>query len=486
MMKDYYLKKAEENLPPLRHTLLTPTGSAGVLMKGDSFVIDLGNHYVGYLSFTLGYVDKFIDAPVKLALRFCESERELTDDFADYHGRLSASWLQEEIIHLDLIGRHTMPRRYAARYIKVTVLASPKKLTLTDFVFDAVTSAGECLPLSLRVRELSEIDRVSLNTLKNCMQRVFEDGPKRDRRLWIGDLRLEALANSVSYRNFDLVRRCLYLFAAAEKNVHGFMPGFVFEEPIFAIGDWYLEDYSLMYVATLCDHLAASGDSVTFDDLYPVAKGVMDAMDKTLDGKGIVSVMPGCDAFIDWCPGLEKRASLHGVYLYVLDLWCKALTSRGMDATLYENRLVSGREAVLRQLYGGGIFVSGYDKGQYSVHSTVWLILGGVLMGDAAQKSLLAVLSAEDSVKPFTPYMHHYVIEALMKVGLSLEAEAYLRKVWGGMLCRGADTFFEVYVADDPDFSPYGDRKINSMCHAWSCTPTYFIRKFGLGKGESI
>ena len=83
MMKDYYLKKAEENLPPLRHTLLTPTGSAGVLMKGDSFVIDLGNHYVGYLSFTPGYVDKFIDAPVKLALRFCESERELTDDVAD-------------------------------------------------------------------------------------------------------------------------------------------------------------------------------------------------------------------------------------------------------------------------------------------------------------------------------------------------------------------------------------------------------------------
>ena len=27
------------------------------------------------------------------------------------------------------------------------------------------------------------------------MQDVFEDGPKRDRRLWLGDLRLEALAN---------------------------------------------------------------------------------------------------------------------------------------------------------------------------------------------------------------------------------------------------------------------------------------------------
>lgn len=29
----------------------------------------------------------------------------------------------------------------------------------------------------------------------DCMQSVFEDGPKRDRRLWLGDLRLQALAS---------------------------------------------------------------------------------------------------------------------------------------------------------------------------------------------------------------------------------------------------------------------------------------------------
>jgi hypothetical protein len=50
------------------------------------------------------------------------------------------------------------------------------------------------------------------------------------------------------------------------------------------------------------------------------------------------------------------------------------------------------------------------------------------------------------------------------------------------MVKAGADTFCEVYAADDPDFSPYGERKMNSNCHAWSCTATYFIRKYGLGK----
>ncbi|GAB7169398.1 hypothetical protein TUA1478L_13940 [Lactiplantibacillus plantarum] len=46
------------------------------------------------------------------------------------------------------------------------------------------------------------------------MQDVFEDGPKRDRRLWIGDLRLQALANYATFKDTDLVKRCLYLFGA--------------------------------------------------------------------------------------------------------------------------------------------------------------------------------------------------------------------------------------------------------------------------------
>ena len=46
------------------------------------------------------------------------------------------------------------------------------------------------------------------------MQRIFEDGPKRDRRLWIGDLRIQALTNYYTYKNNDMVKGCLYLFAA--------------------------------------------------------------------------------------------------------------------------------------------------------------------------------------------------------------------------------------------------------------------------------
>ena len=108
------------------------------------------------------------------------------------------------------------------------------------------------------------------------------------------------------------------------------------------------------------------------------------------------------------------------------------------------------------------------------------MILGGVITGDKAKKLLLSCLDNKKIKQPVTPYMRHYVIEAMMKLGLESEATEYIKKFWGGMIELGADTFWEAYVPEDPDFSPYGDRMINSLCHAWSCTPSYFIRKFGL------
>ena len=50
-------------------------------------------------------------------------------------------------------------------------------------------------------------------TLKGCKQDVFEDGPKRDCRIWLGDLRLQARANYYTFKNYDLTKCCMYIFA---------------------------------------------------------------------------------------------------------------------------------------------------------------------------------------------------------------------------------------------------------------------------------
>lgn len=50
--------------------------------------------------------------------------------------------------------------------------------------------------------------------------------------------------------------------------------------------------------------------------------------------------------------------------------------------------------------------------------------------------------------------------------------------VLDGMVQKGADTFWEVYDPNNEFLSPYNFYQVNSYCHAWSCTPVYFVRKY--------
>ena len=483
-MNRLLLEKADANLPKINKTEIKCDTPLTVLDKGESVTVDLGNHYVGYLSFKMWFVDEYIDAPVTLRVRFFETKAEMDYDYSTYGGWLCQSWIQEDTVKVDFPGVFTLPRRYAARYVKVEVVHTPRRLSLSDFTFVAESSAdvSKLIPYVSEDKELAEIDRVAVNTLKNCMQRVFEDGPKRDRRLWIGDLRLEALANYYTFGDTALVKRCLYLFAAADRNSLGFLPAFVYENPLYYMGEWHIVDYSMMYVNTLCDYLNHIGDRAVFDELYPLVRSIMDSADSHLDEDGIL-IVPEDDMFIDWCVGLKKQAAHFGVYLYTLDNLVNTLSSIGhADEDLFKSRLEKGRADAKRVFWNEerGAFISERDENQYSVHANAWMVLGGVVDGESAKKVMSDVIESKDSVKPFTPYMHHYTVEALFKAGLTDRAVEYIRWIWGGMVKVGTDTFFEAYVPGDPAFSPYDDNKVNSMCHAWSCTATYFLRKYGI------
>ena len=66
----------------------------------------------------------------------------------------------------------------------------------------------------------------------------------------------------------------------------------------------------------------------------------------------------------------------------------------------------------------------------------------------------------------------------LIIIWLNEEAKKLLIDYWGGMVEKGADTFWEVYDPKDDYLSPYNFFPMNSYCHAWSCTPVYFIHKY--------
>ncbi|PAK65795.1 alpha-rhamnosidase, partial [Lactococcus lactis] len=114
---------------------------------------------------------------------------ELKHKSEDYDGWLSKSWIQEEYIHLDVLPTHLeLSRRYSFRYIEITVIdTSPKwQAVFSNPQVQSETSASTkdlSIP-AINDHELDNIYQVGLKTLQDCMQDVFEDGPKRDRRLW--------------------------------------------------------------------------------------------------------------------------------------------------------------------------------------------------------------------------------------------------------------------------------------------------------------
>lgn len=506
-MVQHYIEMAEKNTPPMFYETVAssravtiqeapdthlgfvalPAGDIPrVVETGDSFVIDFGRHCVGRLSFTVADNGRYLDAPVRLRLRFGETPYELGRDHASFHGSLCTSWLAEEIINVDQIGVTELPRRYAFRYLEITVVATWRPTRLFDFSVRCETGAdvSRLIPLPMGTDpELVAIDRVAANTLRDCMQSAYEDGPKRDRRLWSGDLRLQALTDQVLFQNDMLARRCLYLFAACVRT-EKYLPGCLYQYPEVTFDNGMeIPDYSMLYCTSIADYYAHTSDLETVRDLFPVIENEMRIAIDTRDENGIATLPEdGWPGFIDWAAGLEHITAVHGVFLYGLSRVIPLARALGKDALAdqWQGVLDRSTAAAEKHLYNPqkGAFINTYDKNQYSVQSQVWAVLGGMIGGEAGKKCLLDSLAAPDSIKPVTPYMHHYLVEAMLSLGLRDEALAHIKDYWGAMVREGADTFWEVFVKGNPEISPYNDPLMHSFCHAWSCSPSYFIRKY--------
>src|SRR5215813_13997206 len=93
---------------------------------------------------------------------------------------------------------------------------------------------------------------------------------------------------------------------------------------------------------------------------------------------------------------------------------------------------------------GHGLFLSGPQR-QASWASQAWMVHAGVVTGTEAATVMRNVMRLSAALRPRTPYLYHYVVDALLLSGLKQEAADLLRSYWGGMVEAGADTFWEVY-----------------------------------------
>lgn len=453
------------------------------LEVGQPLVFDFGEHITGSLTLNLD-VCAVSDSPIRLKVTMAEVPAEAVEPFDPHVSSLSRAWMQDEIITVDILpAAFKLPLRHAFCYVKIELLSAvPFGPVLKSVLATALTSADEArvkpLPASVPA-DLKMMDEVALRTLRNCMQTVFEDGPKRDRRLWLGDMRLQAMADSVSFQNYDLVKRCLYLFGALCRD-DGIVNSDIYEAPQPHRGACTILDYSALFADTLLTYTENSGDVQTARDLWPVVLDQLQLL-QYVDESGLFHDPGNWWLFIDWQEGLDKQACEQAILIIMirttLALAKKLGHQKAPELASLPERLEKMIAAARGQLFDArkGVFVSG-KKRQISWASQAWMTLAEVLTPAQHAETLRRAMSDPAAVGPAGPYLYHVVVHALLASGLREQAVSLMRDYWGQMIKLGASTFWEVFDPKDQRFSPYRSCLMNSYCHAWSCTPTWFIR----------
>ena len=448
--------------------------------KGESLILDFGEHHVGYFTLSMRIAGDYCDSPVSLRLLAAELPFELAYRAENFKGSLSQAWIQEEYIKIDVLpGTVRLPRRYACRYLRIDVIATPGTLVFDRIEFDTVSAANYLPepPLHLSAFE-KEIYIVGCRTLRDCMQTCFEDGPKRDRRLWLGDLYLEAKVNAVTYRDFHLVERSIYLLAA-NIDEHGMLPACAFEDSGIRT-TCFIPDYSLLFSALLLEHCRACGKREIAEEFYPLAVHQAELFQRFLQDGCILKKDPGYWFFVDHCAELEKDTAELCIYLFALRSLAELAHLLGVpeDGERFRREHQYWRKIVRSHTMDpvNGVIVSGASR-QISEASQIWAVLSGVFDAAEGKRALAKMKELPGVIRSRNPYVQHYLLEAYWLCGEEEKACGLIHDYWGEMIRLGADTFWEVFDSSDRSPVLYGDACLTSACHAWSCTPCLFLHR---------
>ena len=404
-----------------------------ILNSGDKVLLDFGDHYVGYLHFSLNsYGNKRIgDSPVRLKFSFGEFPFEILKPIEEYNGTLGNGWFQREERTVAMMPYETkLDRRYAFRYLLIERTDNADFAVEMKNLFSETVSAvnlKDALPIEIKDEKLKQIYIASLKTLKECDQDVFEDGPKRDRRLWMGDLRVQALTDYKTFQNYDLVKRCLYLLAACRTDSKMVSSCLFAETPPYIDDstEWIFTDYCLFFISCLYDYYEDCGDIAFVKELYEVAKEQIEIAHSVYKGKA--------KPFIDWCPNLDKEIAFLGVYLYALRQFKKLTQVLGENVDWIEAEIQIVSDFMMTYFdRSKGLFVT--SNGQISQHSQIWAVLSGILSPDESVALISKVETLNTEYTMRTPFAVHYYLEALYNCGLKERMIEKIKDYWGKML----------------------------------------------------
>ncbi|MGN1077984.1 MAG: alpha-L-rhamnosidase, partial [Candidatus Gallimonas sp.] len=286
------------------------------------------------------------------------------------------------------------------------------------------------------------------------------DGVKRDRLVWVGDVHPEMLALTTLYGRLPLIERSLD-FVKEQTPLPGWMNGF--------------PAYSLWWIVIVADYCERTG-AVSFARRQ---LGYLNRLLKQING--CVSENGEMDFplfFLDW-PTYETPDAERGVRAIGLTAAKKAvalLRRFGRDTSVAEElaKKLSARE--IGRTESKAVLGLKYFAGELTEEDRALL--------------------TRDGARGISPFMSYYVLKAIASFDRE-RAIRTMKEFYGGMLDKGATTFWEDYNPEwaeksgrIDEFPQEGQKDIHgdfgaycykgfrhSLCHGWSAGVLAFIKE---------
>ena len=328
--------------------------------------------------------------------------------------------------------------------------------------------------------EVNRIWNVSAYTLDLTTREFFVDGIKRDRWTWSGDAIQSYLMNYYLRFDTECVKRTI-------RQLRG-------KDPVTAHVNTIM-DYTFYWFKSILDYYDYTGDLAFVREMYPRMQTLADYVLGRTNADGLAEGRPDDWIFVDWVDfPMHKR----GVLAFEQILFAKSMEVMARCGGLLQRpeseRYASLARQVLdktRQLLWSDTqhaWLHAIEDGQLNTQVTKFPNMFAILYGYADSDERAAILRnvlLNDAVPPInTPYMRFYELEALCMCGEHRRVLEEMKSYWGGMLRKGATSFWEKYNPEEhgaEHLAMYGRPYGKSLCHAWGASPLYLLGRYFLG-----
>jgi alpha-L-rhamnosidase len=305
---------------------------------------------------------------------------------------------------------------------------------------------------------LDAIAQMCRRTTVNCLQDGFVDGVWRESSLWLGD----AVAQSFALRAISNDPRP-HLFAlemaaegaAADGILPSVLPGDV---PAYVITDYNFSWIELLHACL--DHPGIPDAHPILARHWPTLTRLMARFDQDRGPDGLIRSQPGRRLFLDWSAQSRQEPNLtyNLRHLHALRLAADIARRLGHHASFAAQ--AAALAATLRTTHLTEDWRESPGGAPACQLALALLILTDTVTG--AEADTLADRIETDTPTPASPFMHHYVFQALACLGRGPAIRRLIARRWGPWAVAGEPTTWENWSIDFPD---------GSACHGFSAHP---------------